>query len=42
MLALAVPVLLMSRDDFDGGEFPALAAVVAVRRVPAASRRTAS
>ena len=24
VLALAVPVLLMSRDDFDGGEFPAL------------------
>lgn len=24
VLALTVPVLLMSRDDFDGGEFPAL------------------
>jgi len=24
VLALALPVLLMSRDDFDGGEFPAL------------------
>ena len=24
VLALAVPILLMSRDDFDGGEFPAL------------------
>ncbi len=24
VLALAVPVLLMSRDDFEGGEFPAL------------------
>ena len=39
VLALALPVLLMSRDEFDGRRVPGAAAVVALRRLPAAVGR---
>ena len=35
VLALAVPVLLLSRDEFGDGPFPSAAAVLAVRLLPA-------